>query len=265
MTDEPRPAPLLPPPPPGRAPQPLPPEPPSGAAQALRPEPAVSPVTAGGHGNRPRSSRGWRTTVSVAAVILVVVIGVNVADAAIPLPDHPAAIDGSVVPDASFPADPETPGAPEATLTPFDRGPVEQGAQLDVGLGYTIRPPAGWTVVSQEDDVTVLQKGAAVLVMEAIASEETPEDLAQRYRDAWFEDGSYTGGDPESRTVGDAIPAAQLDYTGAFEGTAVDGRIVTATADGAGLLVNLFTPAGALTEAAPDLERILASVRQDGA
>jgi hypothetical protein len=236
VSGEPRPAPLLPPPPPGRSP-------------------------AGGEGPRPRGSRGWRTTIAVASVILVIVIGVNVADAAIPLPDHPAAADGRAVPDASFPTDPDAPGAPDATLTPVGRGPLEQGEELDVGLGYTIRSPGGWTVVSQEDEVTVLQRGAAVLVFEAIASEETPEDLARRYRDAWFQDGSYTGGDPASRTVGDGIAAAQLDYTGAFEGTAVDGRIVTATADSAGLIVNLFAPTGALTEAAPDLETILASLR----
>jgi len=240
VSGEPRPAPLLPPPPPVRSPGP-------------------------GEVHRPRASRGWRTTIAVAAVILVVVIGVNVADAAIPLPDHPASADGPAVPDASFPTDPGAPGAPDATLTPVGRGPVEQGEELDVGLGYTIRPPGGWTVVSQEDEVTVLQKGAAVLVFEAIASEETPEDLARRYRDAWFQDGSYTGGDAASRTVGDGIAAAQLDYTGAFEGTAVDGRIVAATADGAGLLVNLFAPTGSLTEAAPDLETILASLRLAGA
>jgi hypothetical protein len=61
--------------------------------------------------------------------------------------------------------------------------------------------------------------------------------------------------------VGDGIPAAQLDYTGAFDGTTIDGRIVTASEAGAGLLVNAFAPTGMLAEAAPDLDAILASVR----
>jgi hypothetical protein len=237
VSDEPRPAPLLPPPPP--------------ALQApLRPTPP---------------SRGWRTTIAVATVILAVVIGVNVADAAIPLPDNPAPFDAPGLPDASFPADPGAPGGPDATLTPIDRGPVEDGDQLDVGQGYSIRLPGGWTLVSQEDGVTVLQQGAALLLIDALPTEDTPEDLAQWYRDAWFQDGSYTGGDPASRTIGAGIPAADLDYTGTFDGTTVDGRIVTAAEDGAGLLVNVFAPTGSLTEVAPDLESILASVQRGGA
>jgi hypothetical protein len=101
-------------------------------------------------------------------------------------------------------------------------------------------------------------------VFDGIASNDTPEDLATWYRDAWFEGGGYTGGDPESRTVGDGIPGATLDYTGVFDGSAVDGRIVTASEDGAGLLVNVFAPTGSLAEAAPDLETILGSVRLGG-
>ncbi len=197
----------------------------------------------------------------MAATILVVVIGVNVADAAVPLPRNLAPVDDPAVPDASFPVDPD---APAGTLSPIEPGPIRQGATLDVGLGYTIRVPAGWSVVSQEDNAMVLQKGAALLVVEAVASDDSPEDLATWYRDAWFADGGFSGGEPESRSVGEGIPAAQLDYTGAFDGTTIDGRIVTASEAGAGLLVNVFGPAGTLPEAAADLESILGSVRMDG-
>jgi len=194
-------------------------------------------------------------------VILVVVIGVNVADAAIPLPENPGPIEDPAIPDATFPVEP---GVPVQTMTPIDPGPVAEGETIDVGLGYTIRPPGGWTVVSQQDEMTVLQQGAAVLVIGAIASEDTPEDLATWYRDAWFRDGGYTGSDPVPRTVGDGIPGAQLDYTGAFQGTTIDGRIVTADEDGAGLLVNAFAPTGSLSDVAPDVEAILGSVRHGG-
>jgi hypothetical protein len=197
----------------------------------------------------------------VAATILVVVIGVNVADAAVPLPDDPAPVEDPAIPEASFPV---APGAPEPTLTPVDPGPLRQDRPLDLGLGSTITVPAGWSLVSQEDEVTVLQKGAATLVVAAIPSEDSPEDLATWYRDAWFADGGYTGGDPESRTVGDGVPAAQIEYTGAFQGTAIDGRIVTASSDGVGLLVNAFAPTGGFAEVPPDLEAILGSVRLGG-
>ena len=170
----------------------------------------------------------------------------------------------STAPTIPTPRSRSIPGAPDETLTPIEPGPIDHGESIDVGLGYTIRPPGGWTVVSQEDDVTVLQKGATLLVIGAVPSADTPEDLATWYRDAWFQDGGYTGGDPESRTIGDGIPGAQLDYTGAFDGTAVDGRIVAASEDGAGLLVNAFAPTGSLAEAAPDLEAILDSVRLGG-
>jgi hypothetical protein len=229
VTDDPRPGPALPPPP-----------------------PAARPAAA------PTAGRGWRTTIAVAVTILVVVIGVNVADASMPLPEDLAAVEDPAIPDASFPVDP---GAPAATVTPVERGPVDQDQTLDVGLGYSIRVPAGWSVVSREDEVTVLQKGAALLVVGGIASQDTPEELATWYRDAWFADGGYSGGNLESTVVGDGIPAAHLDYTGVFDGTTIDGRIVAASAAGAGLLVNAFAPTGLLAEVAPDLDSILASVR----
>jgi hypothetical protein len=241
VTDEPQPGPALPPPPPARLPAAAPP---------------------GGHATTAvPSSRGWRTTLAVALTMLVVVIGVNVADASVPLPDDPRAIDDPAIPGASFPVEP---GAPEETLTPIDRGPVGQGDRLDVGLGASIVAPAGWSLVSQDDSVTVLQKGAALLVLAAIPTEDSPEELATWYRDAWFADGGYTGGDAEPRTIGDGLAGAQLDYTGAFQGAAVDGRIVAASQDGIGLLVNALAPTGSLAEVAPDLEAILRSVRLEG-
>ena len=78
----------------------------------------------------------------------------------------------------------------------------------------------------EDDDVTVLQKGAALLVIGGVPTLDPPELLATWYRDAWFADGGYTGGEPVDREVGDGIPAAELDYTGVFQGTQVDGRIV---------------------------------------
>jgi hypothetical protein len=235
-----------------------------GPALPPPPPPAPPPVAQGRPGGiapYPRAqapSRGWRTTIAVATTILVVVIGVNIADASVPLPEDPAAIQDPALPDASFPVDP---GAPQETLTPVDPGPIREGETIDLGYGYSARPSAGWSVVSQDEGATVLQKGDAVLVIATIPSQDTPEDLAAWYRDAWFGGGSFTGGDPESRTIGADLPAAQLDYTGAFEGTTVDGRIVTASQDGAGLLLNVFAPTGSLSGAVPDLESLLESVR----
>jgi hypothetical protein len=246
VTEDPRSEPALPPPP--RSPPPAAP-------------PVFAPVS--GSTGSPRagrsagSSRGWRTSLAVLGTILVVVAGVNMADASVPLPEAITPIDDPAVPDASFPVDPD---APAETLTPIEPGPVEQGDTIEAGLGYTIRAPAGWTVVSQEDETTVLQKGAAMLVIAAIATEDSPEDLATWYRDAWFQGGGYTGGDSRSRTVGNGIPAAEVDYTGAFDGSTIDGRIVTVSDAGAGLLINALAPTGSLAEIAPDIDAILTSV-----
>ena len=249
MTDAPRPEPALPPPPPS---------PPPAAPPVVAPE--SDRTVAPGPRRAAGSSRGWRTSLAVLGTILVVVVGVNVADASVPLPEAISPIDDPALPDASFPADP---GVPAETLTPIEPGPVAQGDTIDVGLGYTIRAPAGWTVVSQEDQTTVLQKGAAMLVIVAIPTEDAPEDLATWYRDAWFQGGGYTGGDVESRTIGNGIPAAEVDYTGAFDGSTIDGRIVTASDAGAGLLINALAPTGSLAEVAPDIDAILASVTLD--
>jgi len=243
VTDESRPAPALPPPPP------------AAPHWSTAGPPGASPPRG------PAPSRGWRTTIAVGATILVVVIGVNVADASVPLPENPAPIEQPGLPEASFQAEP---GGPDATLTPVDPGPIGRGETIDLGLGYTIRVPDGWSLVSQDQDTTVLQRGAALLILAAVPTEDTPEELATWYRDAWFQDGTYTGGDPESRTVGGGIPAARLDYTGTFEGTSVDGRIVAASEGGAALLVNLIAPTGSLVDAAQDLEAILESVRLGG-
>ena len=150
-----------------------------------------------------RVKRGWRTTIAVGTTILVLIVGVNLADGAVPAPQHIAEADAPVLPDATLPADP---GQPAETLTPIDPGPIADGEVIDVGAGYTIRPPAGWTVVSQEDDVAVLQKGATLLLIGGIPTLDPPEVLATWYRDAWFADGGYTGGEPVDREVGEGIP-----------------------------------------------------------
>lgn len=191
--------------------------------------------------------------------MLALVIGVNLANASIEPPEDIAEVD-AVVPEPTLPADPSQ---PDQTLAPIDPGPIAQGDVIDVGAGFTIQPPAGWSVISQEDDVVVLQKGATILVVAGIPTADTPEDLATWYRDAWFADGSYTGGEPVSRAVGDGLPGAELDYTGIFQGTQIDGRIVTASSAGSGLLVNALAPTGELGTS-DDLEAILASVRLGG-
>jgi hypothetical protein len=192
--------------------------------------------------------------------MLVLLIGVNLANASVPVPEG-FDEDAPDLPDPTLPADPDQ---PVETLAPIDPGPVEQGQAIDVGAGYTIQAPAGWTVLNQENDVTVLQKGDVVLVIGGVPTSESPEDLATWYRDAWFADGGVTSGEPVSRQIGNAIPAAELDYTGTFQGTQVDGRIVTGSTAGAGLLVNALAPTGSLAAAFPELESILGSVRLGG-
>ena len=148
-----------------------------------------------------RVKRGWRTTIAVATTILVLIVGVNLVDGAVPAPQDIAEADAPVLPDATLPADP---GQPAETLTPIDPGPIAEGEVIDVGAGYTIQPPAGWTVVSQQDDVAVFQKGATLLIIGGIPTLDPPEVLATWYRDAWFADGGYTGGEPVDARSGTA-------------------------------------------------------------
>lgn len=189
--------------------------------------------------------------------MLALVIGVNLANAAIPLPEDPAVAEGPLIPEPTFEP---PPGEPVVTAEPMDPGPIADGQRIDVGAGYSIAPPDGWSVISSDEDVKVLQKGAVLVVVISLAADEPPDVLAASYRDAWFADGAYTGGDPVDREVGNGLPAAEVDYTGLFEGTQVDGRIIAASSAGSGLVVNALAPSGALSGMDDDVESILASV-----
>jgi hypothetical protein len=83
--------------------------------------------------------RGWRTTIVAAVLMFGVVFGVNLVNAAVPLPADPGQLD----PGSGVPGMP-TPGPGQPTTPPVEPGPVEPGAGVDVGSGVVAYPPAGW-------------------------------------------------------------------------------------------------------------------------
>jgi hypothetical protein len=135
---------------------------------------------------------------------------------------------------------------------------------VDVGAGFVIHPPDGWTVVGGDEGLTVFQKSGVLLIVGGLAWAGTPSELAAQYRDAWFAGGQFSGDEPQAGSIGNGIPAAGLSYTGVIEGTQVDGAIVTGVTDGAGILFNIFGASGSLNGVSDDLDTILGPVQHTG-
>lgn len=207
---------------------------------------------------------GLRTTILSAAIMIGVVFGVNVVNAAVPLPSDPGFID----PGPAAPLDPnppvQDPNRPLPTVAPVDPGPVAPGAGLQVGAGVVIYPPDGWTALGTEDGVTVLQKGGVVMIVAGIEWGGTPLELAAGYRDAWFEGGQFAASDPESGSVGNGVPGAALSYSGILEGTQVEGIIVSGATGGAGVILNSFGAQGTLNGVSNDLNSVFGTVQFTG-
>jgi hypothetical protein len=230
------------------------PPPPLPAPPLVPPPPPPASVSASSR--RPRGTSG-RTSLVVLGVIVGVVFGANLANAALPLPPDPGLID----PGPGIPADPQPVDKPDPS--PVAPGPVLPGVGVTVGAGFTIELPAGWTSVGAEEGV-VLQKGGVLLVAAGFGWDGSATELAAAYRDAWFEDGEFSGDDPEAGSIGSGIAAAGLNYTGLWNGTQVDGAITAGVIDGSGLIVNVVAPTGGLNTVSSDLDDILGTVRHAG-
>jgi hypothetical protein len=213
---------------------------------------------------RPGGSSGLRTTILSAAIMIGVVFGVNVVNAAVPLPQDPGFVD----PGPAAPLDPnppaQDPDRPQPTMTPVEPGPVAPGAALQVGAGVVIYPPDGWTALGTEDGVTVLQKGGVVMIVAGIEWGGTPLELAAGYRDAWFEGGQFAANDPESGSIGNGVPGAALSYSGILEGTQVEGIIVSGATGGAGVILNTFGAQGSINGVSNDLNSVFGTVQFTG-
>jgi hypothetical protein len=233
---------------------------------------------------RPRGTSG-KTALAVLVIILGVVFGANIVNAALPLPEEPTAVDpGPALPqepgmpvETRAPAQPsQDPGVPSETsipvqtlppletAPPVDPGPVNPGTGVDVGAGFVIYPPDGWSAVGGDNGLTVFQKSGVLLIVGGVAWPGTPSDLATQYRDAWFTGGQFTGDDPKAGQIGNGIPAAGLNYSGVVEGTQVDGAIVTGATNGSGILFNIFGAQGSLNGVSDDLDLILKTVQYTG-
>lgn len=202
-----------------------------------------------------RDATSGRTAVVVLGIILGVVIGANLANAALPPPASPGSLDGG-------PALPAGPG-PSVAASPLEPGPVDAGEGIDLGGGFVVVAPAGWTAVGADTGI-VLQRGGVRVIAAGFPWEGTPGELARAYRDQWFAGGELTGDDPRSGSLGSGIPAAGLSYTGILDGSHVDGAIVAGAVDGDGVVVNVVGPAGALAGVGDDLDAILGSLQHVG-
>jgi hypothetical protein len=216
----------------------------------------------------PGASSGWRTTILSAGLMIGVLFGVNIVNAAVPLPSGPGTVDpgpGVPVDPNPAPRDPNQPsGKPQASTGPVAPGPVAPGAGLKIGSGVVIYPPDGWTVLGSDKGVTVLQKGGVVMISAGIAWTGTPLDLAGQYRDVWFKDQQLTANNPESGSVGSGVPGAALSYSGVFEGTQVDGVIVAGATGGAGVIFNIFGAQGSLNGVSDDINTVFGTVQFTG-
>jgi hypothetical protein len=141
---------------------------------------------------------------------------------------------------------------------------VSPGSGVDVGAGFVISPPDGWSVVGGENGLTVFQKSGVLLIVGGLPWAGSASELATQYRDAWFGSGQFTGDDPKAGEIGNGIPAAGLNYSGVIDGTQVDGAIVTGATSGAGILFNFFGAQGSLNGVGDDLDLILKTVQHTG-
>ncbi len=203
--------------------------------------------------------RGWRTSIVAGVLMFGVVFGVNLVNAAVPLPADPAAVN----PGPEIPVGPgPDPGQP--TAAPLEPGPVAPGAGLEIGSGVVAYPPAGWTVVGSEPGQAVLQKGGAILILGALWWTDTPLALVTAYRDAFFAAGELTASEPETGEMGNGIPAVGLAYTGILDGSQVDGAMFAGATGGSGVVVNVFAATGTLRAVGDDVDEILATIQVSG-
>jgi len=238
--------------------------PPAAAAPPPAPPPVAAALAAGvttraGSWFAGLDPRGWRTTVVAAVLMIATVFGVNLVNAAIPLPADP----GTVNPGPEVPGGPGLdPGQP--TAAPVEPGPVQPGAGIDIGYGVVAYPPDGWTVVGSESGQVVLQKAGALVIILGLPWAQSPADLATAYRDAFFASGQFTANEPEAGEIGSGIPAVALAYTGILEGTQVDGAIFAGAIGGSGVVVNVFAAKGGLGGLQNDIEAILGTIQVTG-
>lgn len=195
--------------------------------------------------------RGWRTTVAVAVLIVGIVGGANLVNAAVPLPTDPITpvVPGPAIPDPEpDPVDPGTGGQP-----PVDPGPVDPGSAVEVGHGLVLYPPAGWSVVASEPGQVALQKGGVVLVALATPYDGDPATLADTYAEAFFAGGQFQSSSPETGTLGDGVPAVVIAWSGIADGAQYDGVLAAGAASGTGMILNAIAPKGQFQGIAGDL------------
>ncbi len=221
------------------------------------PAPVMRPM------GKPRG--GMRTSIIAAALMIGVVGGVNMVNAAMPLPNAPA--NGGDQP--AIPAepvgeqptnDPNNP-APE----PVQPGPVQPGTTVSIGDNYTLVMPDGWTVENNADGWMVFVKGGAVLAIGNVGFDGSSTDLLTAYQDEWFKTGQFTGDQVQSGTIGNGIPVAATNYTGTTkDGGAIDGFILATAEKGHGMVINAFAAQGQLSAMGNDIDAILKSIKRAG-
>ncbi len=220
---------------------------------------------------------GMKTTLAVAAIMVGVVVGVNLVNAAVPLPTEfvdPGTNPAIQVVPTEEPGQPTQPPEPaqtlepgqtaEPTAAPIDPGPVSGGTSVTVNDAYTVVMPDGWVLVEEGDGALLFQKGSVTFVVGGASFEGTVTELASAYRDVFFQNGNLTGTEPEAGATSTGIPIAGLNYTGTLDNTQVDGFILVALEGGSGFISNAFGPTGALQAVSDDLSMILNSIRRVG-
>lgn len=197
--------------------------------------------------------RGWRTTLVVAALMVGAVVGANLVNAAVPLPEEPAIPD---VPAPTIPGADPGPVEPGPVEPPADAGPVTPGSPVEVGHGLVLYPPAGWTVVAAETGSVALQKGGVILLALATPWEGDPASLADTYAQAFFAEGQFQSATPKTGTLGNGVPSVVIGWSGIVDGSQYDGAIAAGVASGTGMVLNAIAPKGQFQGVADDLDAI---------
>jgi len=209
-----------------------------------------------------------------------VVLGVNIVNAAVPVPSEyvdpgtnpalpalPTEEPGLPQPteDPGRPVEP-TPGPaqPGPTETPIEPGPVSGGTTVTINDTFALVMPDGWALIDNSDGALLFQKGSVTFFVGGASFSGSVTELATAYRDVFFQNGNLTGEDPTVGVTSTGIPVAGLNYTGVLGDAQVDGFILVGLEGGSGLISNAFGPTGALQAVSDDLSMILNSIKRVG-
>ena len=177
---------------------------------------------------------GWRPTIIVASVLLAVVFGTQIINAALP------------------------------AARPVGPGPVAApGTAIPVGNGVYIYPPQGWVAQAAGSAAVRLTKGSVELYVRTDLTGD-PATMLDTYVRQVLETAAsqLTVTTPAPIPLAPGTPALRSAYVGTFDGISqtMEGQLTALVLQGRPILFDAWAIQGQLSAAANELDRMIATV-----